>query len=222
MRFLLLFSLLSPAVSGLLTAQSEKQPDDGEFTVRQEMRAGIWADSLDGASTYNRIFTDDVDPDCNATSSFSGVGVGVPYLVRDIHTYNPDGENLVCSVNVDGTDLVDSVLSLYCAPFDPSDASANLVAYDDDGGFGLLSAFTEADGAFIKPGQRYCLVISIFGPPDLGGGNFQVDIDGDIVIGNVVDIPVLQPWGLAILVSALAGAAVFLMKRRRQDPVAEP
>jgi len=194
--------------------QGEKQPDVRDFSLGNN-RAATISGSLNGAPTYDRIFTSDVDPNCNATSTFSGSGVDVPYVVIEVHTENPGGENMVCSVNAGGTTLTDTVISLYCDPFDPDNADQNLVAYDDDGGDGLFSAMESADGAFMEAGQSYFLVLSIFDPLEIGGGDYQVDLGGQIALGPPITVPTLGEYGMAAMVVLLAGAGVFFLRRRQ-------
>ena len=96
--------------------------------------------------TYDRIFTASVDPNCNATSSFSGTVVGVYYQVFPF--YSTSGE--AADVEITNSTVGDTTISIYC-DFDPTDASLSLVAYDDDGGVGLLSAITPAEAAILLP-----------------------------------------------------------------------
>jgi len=144
--------------------------------------------SLTGAPTYDRIFTGNVDPNCNAASTLSGLGVGVPYAV--IAIYTPVGENLIATVNPIGTDIADTTLTLYCEPFDSNDARQNVIAYDDDDGDGLLSAFDGSEGAFLAPGNLYFLVLSLFAPGTMGGGNYKIDLGGDIMIAGTLTVSI--------------------------------
>ncbi len=143
-------------------------------------RAATTSGNITGGPTYNRIFTGSVDPNCNATSTLSGIGVGVQYALIEVHSTT--GENVVAAVNPAGTDIADTVLSLYCDPFNPADAQANLVAYNDDAN-GLLSAFDGSEGAFMQANTSYFLVLSLFSPGSIGGGQYQLDIGGNIVLG---------------------------------------
>lgn len=160
---------------------------------------------LDGSSpTYNRIFSGDVDPDCNATSTFSGTGVGVSYASYAF--YSPAGE--VADIEVTSFTGGDTVLSIYCE-FDPLDASLNLVAYDDDGGSGLLSAITPADNVILQPNTTYYLVFSTFSPGN--PGTFEISLGGDLLFGSASlsapeSIPFMGNWGL-IFLSVLVGLA---------------
>lgn len=182
------------------SSSSEKELDKSDYIVTQ--KAGSQSGSLDASDpTYNRIFTADYSITCNATSSFSGSGVGIYYDVYEIHS--PSGEAAVVSITSDG--LGDSVLSLYCS-FDPSDASANLVCYDDDGGAGLMSAFTPADNFLIEANTSYYLVVSSFSPST---GAYTLDLGGDLLFGGVAPPPVpLSNW-IFMLIGVLAVTVVF-------------
>ncbi len=150
-------------------------------------RAATMSGNLTGGPTYDRIFTSDVDPGCNATSTFSGSGVGVQYMSIAVHT-TVASENMIAALNAGGTTISDTVLSLYCEPFDPANADLNLVAYDDDGGSGLLSAFDGSEGATVTSGNTYYLVVSLFSPGSIGGGAFQLDLGGDLAFGEACSV----------------------------------
>ena len=214
MKALVPLALLLPIFLAL-PARAEKTTDDGEQSIPEMARAATINVSLVGQETYNRIFTSDVDPTCQATSSLSLPGMNVPYVVFHVFTSNPQGENLVCAINPSGTDVIDTVISLYCLPFDPNQPEQNLVAYDDDGGMGLLSAFTQSDGVFLEPFQDYCLVLSIFDPSSLGGGQLRVDFAGDVGVVQIDYVPILGPWGMTALIVSLATIGALLMRRRK-------
>jgi len=179
-------------------------------------RAATTTGSLLGAPTYDRIFTSSVDPNCMAPSSFSGSGVGVPYALIEVHTANPAGENLIAAVNPAGTDVDDTTMSFYCDPFNPADASLNLVAYNDDVSFptNLLSAFDGTEGAFMQPGVSYFLVVSLFSPADIGGGTFQLDVGGDIQFGPPCQITGMtynaSPSSVTIDGACLSGVDIYV------------
>ena len=158
--------------------------------------------SLIGKATYDRIFTSNVDPNCNASSTPSATGIGVEYV--EIPIYTTVGENIVADLEPAETDIDDPVFSLYCDPFDPSDAMQNVIAYDDDGGTGLLCAFDGSEGAFMSTGNRYFLVLSLFAPGDMGGGNYRVNLGGDIKIAPVLTVA-KDGTGSGLVVSSPAG-----------------
>ncbi len=66
-----------------------------------------------------------------------------------------------------GTDY-DPVLYLFCQPFDPADAAAGAIIFDDDGGPGAMAMFRAADGLTLEPGRRYWLMIAWYDSPDEG------------------------------------------------------
>jgi len=183
-HFLILGCLLTLPLAAQ-TAADEKagQParDPAALADLFANRADSVAGSLNGAPVYDRIFTNSVDPNCNAPSMISGIGAGVPYVVYEV--FSTTGENLVGAINPAGTDVSDTTLSLYCAPFNPADPMANLVAYNDDFG-SLLSGFDGTEGAFMQAGASYFLVVSLFSPASIGGGNFQLDLGGNLQIGS--------------------------------------
>lgn len=53
----------------------------------------------------------------------------------------------------------DTVIYIYCDPFNPADATQNAVYMDDDDGEGLYSAIFAANGVTLNPGQDYWFLI---------------------------------------------------------------
>jgi hypothetical protein len=119
---------------------------------------------------------------CNATSTDSGFDGAFHEPIPIATTV---AERLAVAVLSAGTTIGDTVLSLHCDPFDPLSPADNLIAYDDDGGEGLLSAFTGDDAIALDPGTTYWLVLSTFATGDSGDyeicflGEFGVDTDAD-------------------------------------------
>lgn len=196
--------VLMISISMVAFGQSEKEPDTQEFSVNS--RVDSTNGELTGALTYDRQFGAVYDGSCNATSNDSS-NDGVPYQVFDIVSMNT--ENLVVSVTLGS--LGDSVMTLYCDGFDPNNPGANIVAYDDDGGVGLASAFTEADGIQIQGGVPYQLVVAGFGAGDTG--TFTLDLGNATIFGR--SIPTLGEWGMIAFLLTLVGAAVFMIRRQR-------
>jgi len=199
-------------------ADPEKTPDTVNFTLDPASRADSTTANIDGSQTFDRRYDVQYDGTCNATSSDSYAD-GVGYVALAIHS--PTTENLVAEVSA--ADFSDSVMFLYCDPFDPANPDQNLVAWDDDDGAGNLSAFSDADGFQIQADTTYWLVISTYGPG--GTGNFTLDLGGDAVFGPAggvptptplaaPGVPAATPWGLAALMLAFAGVALALLRRR--------
>ena len=131
---------------------------DEENTFPPGTEADTYSGSLTGSSpVYNRGFGGSVDPTCNSALIDSGVD-GQYYEAIPIQV--SAAENLEAEVvSFTGGD---TVITLYCDPFDPANPLANVVAYDDDDGVGTLSAFTAADGITLQPGSTYWFVLSTF------------------------------------------------------------
>ena len=74
-------------------------------------------------------------------------------------SYDPIELNL----DINGTDLADAVLTIYCSPFDPLHPDQNVIAFDDDSGLGTLSAITLDMNVALIPSTEYWAVISTYG-----------------------------------------------------------
>ena len=205
---------VAPLVAG--AADPEKVPDNSEFTIGAGNRSDTTTGNLDGSQTFDRRYSVNYDGTCNATSSDSSYD-GVSYQVFDIHS--PVTENLVAEVSNASFD--DSVMFLYCDPFDPANPDQNLVAWDDDGGTGYLSAFTDADGYQIQANTTYHLVVC--GYHDYDQGTFTLTLGGQAVFDSGAPtptplanrgVPATTPWGATVLLIAISGLAVAMLRRR--------
>jgi hypothetical protein len=163
--FIMVVGLVSPLAADQAVDPSKAHEmqmmgivEDGEFSFPGGTESDTYSSSLTAASpVWNRIFGSAVDPNCNATMSDSGVD-GQYYESIPIQVSST--ENLEAEVvSFTGGD---TVIALYCDPFDPLNPAANVIAYDDDDGVGTLSAFTAADGATLQPGNTYYFVLSTF------------------------------------------------------------
>jgi hypothetical protein len=136
--------------------------------------------ALDGSSpVYDRIYGGSVDLTCNSSVYDSGVD-GQYYAAVPIAT--TVSENLEAEFLAAGTTIGDTVMTLYCDPFDPANPSVNVVSYDDDGAGNLLSGFYASDGIFLDAGVQYWLVLSTFS----GGvtGSYDVCLGGHFFVGG--------------------------------------
>lgn len=185
---------------------SEKEPDTMEYRLIN--RADSEAGDLNGSQTFDRRFLVTYDGSCAAASSDSS-NDGVAYEVFTF--YSPSGQNIDAEV-VLGT-LADSVLFVYCDPFNPASPTDNLVAWDDDGGVGLASAIVPADGIALSPGVTYQFVVSGFNNTHLG--TYTLNVGGDLQFGLPVFVPTLGEWGMIAFVCLLAVAGLVMMRRRQ-------
>ena len=167
-QLLIVTCVLSLATAGMAQVDEKAIMGDSEPGIRGPV-VDSYSGTLYGASpVWNRIFGNAVDPACNASMSDSSQN-GQYYEVIPIQV--TAAENLECEVTVFAG--ADSVIALYCDPFDPLDPLANVVAYDDDDGWTPLSAFLASDNISLSPGNTYYLVVSTFSAGDTGG--FTVD-----------------------------------------------
>jgi hypothetical protein len=154
--------------------------EDEEGSFSSELFADTYSGTLDGSSpTWNRIFTGDVNTSCAATSSDSSAD-GQYYEAIPIQVAAAEDLEAEVTSFTGG----DTVIAVYCDPFDPANPATNLVAYDDDGGSGTLSAFFAADAVNLQPGNTYWFVFSTFGSAVTG------DFDIAFTSATVTVVPV--------------------------------
>lgn len=206
MRRLFLIGLCVMALAVTVPAADEKSPDTRDY--RGAVAAGSQAGNLVNTQVYDRVFSVIYNGTCAATSSDSSQN-GTAYQVFQFHS--PSGQMADIWTSQTGT-LTDSVIFVYCDPFNPLTPSQNLVAWDDDDGAGMMSAITPADGVQLQPNTTYNLVVTGFSPTSTG--TYTVDLGGDLVFGPAAPIPSVNTWGLAAL-AAILGAAGFLAIRSR-------
>jgi len=155
--------LLTLLIAGV--AFAEKVPDVDEARPILDSRA-VFSGTLDANSeTWNRFFGGSVSLECMSEVIDSSTD-GQYYEVFCIMT--TDMEPIEVVVDPDGTTIGDTVMALFCDPFNVDDPMTNVVSYDDDGGEGLLSAFLPADGITLTPGDTYWLLLSTFGAGAMG------------------------------------------------------
>jgi hypothetical protein len=137
----------------------------------------------------------------SVTTSLTCTGGGVPW-VADFH-YDAipiratTGGLFRAEILSDGTTIDDTVMTLYCDPFDPGLPTKHTVAYDNDDGDGSHCRFTAADNLDLDPRMRYWLVISTHLMGD--GGDYRLcigpgyrrvgDRDGDGVLNDEDNCP---------------------------------
>ncbi|MEZ4386215.1 MAG: hypothetical protein R3D98_01305 [Candidatus Krumholzibacteriia bacterium] len=99
-------------------------------------------------------------------ASYDELGLNCDLVMATSYTTQPHYD-LYC-FNVTTSDPVefvvdeagfDTVIYIYCDPFDPNQPTENAVYMDDDDGEGLLSAITAANGVTLTPGLDYWFII---------------------------------------------------------------
>jgi hypothetical protein len=173
--------------------------------------------NLDGSATFDRQFLVTYDGSCAAASSDSS-NDGVSYDTYSV--YSPSGQNMQAEVVLNS--LTDSVLFVYCTPFDALNPTTNMRAWDDDGGVGLGSAIVAADGVAMVPNEVYTLVVSGFGNTDLGtydlvlGGDLEFGTPGT-PLGPTRELPTLSWQATLLLLLGIGVAGTFILRRRRHN-----
>jgi len=128
------------------------------------------------SGTYDRIYNQGaIDTQCGA-EVLDSVNDGMYYDILCLQV--DDNQPIELIVAAEGTDIIDTVLTLYCSPFDPLFPDQNVVAFDDDSGLNTLSAFTLSDNIVLSPGSEYWLVISTFGANMTG--NYVIQPSGNV------------------------------------------
>ncbi len=176
MRFmttLLITTLLLTAGTALAR---EKTPDVRDTAAAATYNSAIFGTLTTASGVYDRIYNQgNISTQCGA-EALDSANDGMYF---DVYCLQVDDRNPIELVlDADGTEITDTVLTLYCSPFDPSQPDQNVIAFDDDGGVGTLSAFTSAQNITLEPGHEYWLVISTYGAGMTG--NFVIQPSSNV------------------------------------------
>lgn len=125
---------------------------------------------------YDRIANNGtIDLNCNAPSN-DPVFDNMPYAAFPIMSATT--ENFQAQVQSMGTNIADTVLSLYCDAFDPANPANSLIAFNDDFQGDFLSGFAANDNILLQANTRYWLVLSTYDGNDLDFGDFEICLGG--------------------------------------------
>jgi len=83
----------------------------------------------------------------------------------------------------------DSVLYLYCDPFDPMNSTVNCITVDDDNGDGLLSFIGLVTTVTLQPGEQYWLVVCGYSASSIGNYLIQSSDNVDLCGVAAEDVP---------------------------------
>lgn len=167
----------------------EKASDFRETTAKVGFHSVLQGSLTENSPTYNRAFGQEISSNCDAPFIDSANdGVYLEYFCVKSTDANPI-ELVVVSA---GTNIIDTVLTLYCQNFDPTNPLGNGVAYDDDGGEGTMSAISREDGVVLIPDRTYWAVLSTYGASMTG--SFLIQASPNLVTCDAVPAAA-SSWG---------------------------
>lgn len=174
--------ILEPGVVYWLVLTTFAPDDVGSFEVRLESSTVAFVGSHErsgslgsGSRRWDRIEAGDPSVDLTCSLPVADASADdVAFQAFPIRASTP-GNNLEVEVVSDTqTTLLDTVLALYCDPFDPLQPTANLVAVDDDDGDELVSRFHKSDGIVLEPELTYWLVLTTFDAASYGTYHLRI------------------------------------------------
>lgn len=185
----MLVFFLALMLAATFALAGEKAPDLRDSTTKAGFHSVLQGSLTESSPTFDRAFGHEVSADCNAPFIDSANdGVYLDFFCVKSTDSNPV-ELVVVSA---GTNIIDTVLTLYCQDFDPSNPLGNGVAYDDDGGEGTMSAITREDGVVLTPDRTYWAVLTTYGASMTG--SFLIQASPNLVTCDAVPAAA-SSWG---------------------------
>ncbi len=183
MKFVTVLSLCLMIAAGTALAglPAEKQIDTQNALPQATSRAALSGTLGQDSDTYNRIYGGDLSLNC-ASDVDDSSNDGQFFALFCISV--TDSEPIELIVDPALTNIADTVMTIYCDPFDVADPSANVVSYDDDGGDNYLSAFVIGDGITLDPANNYYVVLSTFSAGAVG--EFSITTSANVIECGVV------------------------------------
>ena len=163
-----------------VAADPPKDLDRVDYVMDTPSRMVISGELTDDTPTWHRwrpASYEELSLDCDLvmTSDYSTE----PHF--DQYCFNVTTDDPVEFV-VDEADF-DTVIYIYCDPFDPAAATENAVYMDDDDGVGLLSAIFADNGVTLTPGDDYWFIICSYSSTI---GTYSVTTSENVIECDVV------------------------------------
>jgi len=149
--------ILIMAVASIASAvDMPKDVDRTDYVMNPATRVSITGELTDSSPTWHRwrpASYSELSLDCmlNFTSDYT---TEPRYDLFCLEVTDSEPVEIV----VDAASF-DTVIYIYCDPFDPMNPTVNGVFMDDDDGAGLLSAIQASDGVTLTPETDYWLII---------------------------------------------------------------
>ncbi len=175
MKFVNVLLIAAVLMAGAAFAD-EKMIDDQNALPNAATRGTINGTLNENSSTYDRIYSGTLSLDCASPVSDSGNdGTYFEMICFQVS----DSEPIEMITDPALTTIGDTFFTIYCDPFDMAAPEMNVVLTDDDGGEGLLSAYTVEDGLTLTVGNTYYLVVTTYAPDNMG--DFSITTSGNII-----------------------------------------
>ena len=156
MKIVTALVLLMAFATIAFAADPPKEADTVDYSMDAPSRIVIDGELTESSPTWHRW----------RPASYSELGLNCDLVMTsdyttepyfDMYCFNVANEEPVEFI-VDSADF-DTVIYLYCDPFDPMAPTENAIYMDDDDGEGLLSAITYENGVTLMPGNDYYFII---------------------------------------------------------------
>lgn len=158
-------------------AIADEKGIDNQNALPNSNSRGVISGTLDeNSSTYDRIYSGLLSLDCASGVVDSG-NDGTYFELFCFEVSDSEPIEMICDPAL--TTIGDTYFTIYCDPFDMAAPELNVVLTDDDGGEGLLSAYTAADGLTLTVGNTYFLVVTTYAPGNVG--DFAITTSDNII-----------------------------------------
>ena len=163
------------------TTDPIKDPDTVDYVISEPSRLVIDGELTGDTPTFHRW----------RPASYSEVGLDCDLVMTSDYSTEPHFDQYCFNVSTDDpVEFVvteagfDTVIYIYCDPFDPADATLNAVKMDDDNGVGLLSAITVDDGVTLTPGVDFWFIICSYSSTI---GTYSVSTSDNVILCGVAN-----------------------------------
>ncbi|RLA16270.1 MAG: hypothetical protein DRQ62_16445 [Gammaproteobacteria bacterium] len=156
MKKAIALGLMMVFASLAISADLPKDVDTVDYSLDAPSRLAIDGELTEASPTWHRW----------RPASYEELGLNCDLVMSSDYTTEPYFDMYCFNVTdsepvefvVDSADF-DTVIYLYCDPFDPMAPTENAIYMDDDDGVGLLSAIFADNGVTLTPGNDYWFVI---------------------------------------------------------------
>ena len=183
MKQVIVILALVALATGALAGDPIKQTDPVDYTFDTPSRIQLTGALSEDSPIWHRWRPDDyqaVSVDCMLPMEYEySVDPAYDFYCFEVSDTEP------VEFLVDDAEF-DTVVYIYCDPFDPALPTENAVIFDDDDGPGLQSAVQLSDNVTLQPGDQYWLVICSYWEGQYGTYSIQTS-DNVALCGGVAN-----------------------------------